>query len=334
MNKYKYFYLVILLLIILLLCYHFNNCSSILRNNNLEFFENNIYKNVKKNINKNINKKNKDNDNNDDNDEDDNDKDDVDIDNNIKDNLDIIKIKNDELNKIHLVLARYNEDISYLKTNIFDNLIIHLYNKGNDIMDDEIIKNKNIKIYKLPNVGKCDHTYLYHIINNYENLPELIIFLPASFYYMDFKRNKGLRIIKDTKKNNKPIFPVIDLKNKNHIKLYDFNITFFKTRFKVNQILAKKNMNYKTKLSPIRPYGEWFKKILDKKKYKSCYDCNFVIYTGMFSVRKDMLLKYDIDLYKKMISYVDNDINPEAGHYIERVWACLFYPFKDSYFIK
>ncbi len=353
-EKYKYFYFIILILIIILICYHFNNCyyfskKNINNINNFEFFTNNknLYKNIinevnntnknidsKKNIKNNIDNDD-DNDSDNDNDNDNNDKSDIDndIDNYI---LDLEKRKNNyNLSKIHLVLARYNEDISYLKTNIFDNLIIHLYNKGTEIMDEDIINNKNIKIYKLPNVGKCDHTYLYHIINNYNNLPELIIFLPASFYYMNFKRSKGLRIIKDTKEKEKPVFPTIKLNNKNYIKLYNFKMNYFKTRFKVNQIINnKKNNNpFKLKLSPIRPYGEWFKKILDEKKHKSCYDCDYVIYTGMFSVRREMLLKYDIDLYKKFICYIDDDINPEAGHYIERIWACLFYPFKDSLLI-
>jgi hypothetical protein len=44
------------------------------------------------------------------------------------------------------------------------------------------------KIVNLPNVGKCDHTYLYHIINNYNNLSKILVFLPGSIN-MENKKN-------------------------------------------------------------------------------------------------------------------------------------------------
>lgn len=74
--------------------------------------------------------------------------------------------------KIDLVIARYNEDLSWIEkvdTNKF-NLII--YNKGNQDLD--------VPCIFLENYGRESQSYLYHIINNYCNLSEFTIFLQGN----------------------------------------------------------------------------------------------------------------------------------------------------------
>ena len=71
--------------------------------------------------------------------------------------------------KIQFVVARYNENIDHLK--IFNDITV-IYNKGNDDIDN-IYKN----VIKLINIGREGHTYLYHIINNYDNLAHKTFFM-------------------------------------------------------------------------------------------------------------------------------------------------------------
>jgi hypothetical protein len=66
-----------------------------------------------------------------------------------------------------IVVARYNEDISWIKQ--FTNVLI--YNKGNDMDSNEY------NIIKLDNVGREGHTFYKHIYDNYDNLDEYIVFL-------------------------------------------------------------------------------------------------------------------------------------------------------------
>lgn len=72
--------------------------------------------------------------------------------------------------KLVIVIARYNEDISNFEE-FNDNLIV--YNKGNDdinpIINHEFIKN-------VPNLGREAGTYCNYILDNYDDLPEYIIF--------------------------------------------------------------------------------------------------------------------------------------------------------------
>ena len=80
----------------------------------------------------------------------------------------------------HLVISCFKEDLNYLNDYPFK---MTLYNKGPNKVSNSIA---------LPNIGKCDHTYLTFIIDHYSDLPELTLFLPASFYYKSQK--KHLRI--------------------------------------------------------------------------------------------------------------------------------------------
>lgn len=67
-----------------------------------------------------------------------------------------------------IVMARYNEDISWA----YDyKHLLTVYNKGHDNLD--------ISSIKLDNVGRESHTFLYHIVKNYNNLSDTTVFSKA-----------------------------------------------------------------------------------------------------------------------------------------------------------
>ena len=70
--------------------------------------------------------------------------------------------------KIQIVVARYNEDIKWLLP--FKDVTI-IYNKGQYL---PLLNSFNF--INLDNVGRESHTYLYHIIENYDNLSDKTIF--------------------------------------------------------------------------------------------------------------------------------------------------------------
>lgn len=224
-------------------------------------------------------------------------------------------------NKNTIVIARYNEDISYIFNQEFNNYNIIVYNKGSNITDEKIIQ--RCTIINLSNVGKCDHTYLQYIIDYYNKLPNVTIFLPASFYHMDYKKNRGINILNKVNETNNSVFPSMSY-GKSTLEneyLYNFQIDNWESSFSSNKT---SNVNNKTTPSPIRPYGKWFEKHFPNN------DCPYVVYMGLFAVSKDDILKNPIEKYKTLIDYVDKDPNPEAGHYMERAWLPLFYPLEES----
>ena len=78
--------------------------------------------------------------------------------------------------KSQIIISKYNEDISWVKQIDNGEAEIFIYNKGPKITEEY---SQEVKILDLENVGRESHTYLHHIINNYDELPEKIIFTQA-----------------------------------------------------------------------------------------------------------------------------------------------------------
>ena len=80
-----------------------------------------------------------------------------------------------------IVVARYNESLDWLDNMKTENIVI--YNKGEPI---------DRKCIKRPNIGREGETFLYHIINNYDNLPDYLILLqgnPFDHFFSIFSNN-------------------------------------------------------------------------------------------------------------------------------------------------
>jgi len=76
--------------------------------------------------------------------------------------------------KLKAVIARYNEPIEWVKDLGFDYII---YNKGEKISPDLIDPEKVIEV---PNEGREAETYLRYITENYEEIPDLVVFLQGN----------------------------------------------------------------------------------------------------------------------------------------------------------
>jgi hypothetical protein len=85
--------------------------------------------------------------------------------------------------KTEIVVARYNENLDWLKKiEKSKDIKITVYNKGQDDISIDV------PFIKIPNIGRESHTYLYHIINNYDNLADQTIFCQGDsiFHSPDF----------------------------------------------------------------------------------------------------------------------------------------------------
>lgn len=218
---------------------------------------------------------------------------------------------------VQIVVCRYKESLDFLKLGIFDNYKVIIYNKGDEIVDPDITS--KYEIIPLENVGKIDHTVLYHIITNYHNLHDSTFFLPASYFNHNDKRYV-VDVIMDKLNDSPDVYTAInfnDWQTKNSVleDLYDFKIDSWVTSDNNN-----KNPDVDNSMlpCPIRPFGEWYKKMFGEKKVKK------VFYYGIFTIGKGDITKNPVEKYRELISYIDSHPNPEAGHYIERSWTTLF----------
>jgi hypothetical protein len=70
-----------------------------------------------------------------------------------------------------IVIAKYNENMDWLVK--MDQQHIRIYNKGTCTLKNENVKNRE-------NIGREAETYLYHIIENYNNLPDYLILIQGN----------------------------------------------------------------------------------------------------------------------------------------------------------
>lgn len=185
-----------------------------------------------------------------------------------------------------IVLSRFKEKhnfwINYSK--FYDDMII--YNK------DPLVSNNSIK-----NVGRESHTYIHHIIENYNSLPDEILF--SQYDCRDHFASK-----------------------------YKVNIDYFLNGHLYDFIGIRPG--------PFPYLAKNMYKIPWLKLIEYIYDKNFnldlinrVVATGatlngIFRVTKQAILKHDINFYLRCINLLDKHVNPIEGFFFERIWKFLF----------
>ncbi len=228
--------------------------------------------------------------------------------------IDINSIDIDINIDIDIIVSRYNEDLEWMNEYPFNEFNYIVYNKG---VDENFNKKYIKKIIKTDNVGRCDHTYLYHIINNYDNLAKINIFLPGSLD-MTEKNYRSKYLMKLIKKNKRAYFIgyyTDNLKEKfNNFYLDEWQASNLKNN-KINPetILLKSN---------IRPFGKWF-----TNKFGDII-VNYHCFLGIFSIDKRDIIQHPKSYYEHLIKDLNTHSNPETGHYYERSWAAVFHPLK------
>ena len=210
---------------------------------------------------------------------------------------------------VEVVIARYEEDMSKFAGDAFRGMRLTVYNKG---------ISEVYPCISLPNVGRCDHTYLYHIVANYDNLADVTVFLPASCF--DGPKSCNTRMVLDAvRRTGSSVFPkagdVTDVRN----NYYHFKLSEWSATNEKNKAL---NPEIRLAPSPIQPFGAWF-----DWNFPGLPPIGVICYYGIFAVSKEHIMQHPRDRYERLLHYLDENSNPEAGHYMERAWGALFYPY-------
>ena len=196
-----------------------------------------------------------------------------------------------------IVVARYNENINLLIP--FKDITI-IYNKGNNDIDTNYFNIINLK-----NVGRESHTYLYHIVNNYDNLAQNTIFFQGN--------------ISDHK-----ILDINEYIKNNDITAYFENILIEQLKYKIEHKDKwgkeyNKGLMFKALLSPY----DWLKDVIGIN-FEDNINETKVIWGANFAVSKTLIKNKPKSFYQNILRYIEHHINPELGHYIERSWIIFF----------
>lgn len=185
-----------------------------------------------------------------------------------------------------IVVARYQEDISWLnKIHTFDNKIVYNKYDGNNLLD---------------NVGREGHTYLYHIIKNYNNLADYTLFCQGDpvFHQSSF--------IDDCND--------IDM-------LYDFvadNGIYFFGMKNIESIYSIKHKTHPLGL----PLYYFLDLLFDMKVNEN--DRFTITYGAQFFISKHNILNRPLKFYEFLIKFLSTEKNPIEGYIFERIWCFIF----------
>jgi len=217
---------------------------------------------------------------------------------------------------IDIVISRYNEDLKWTLESPFNEFKYIVYNKGdNDYFEKKYVE----KVISLKNVGRNDHTYLYHIVNNFDSLNNITVFLPGSVNISE-KKEKSINLLNKIKENeyNNAIFMSKYVEKGVLQEFFNFKLDEWCASDNSN---SSKNPEKKLTHAFIRPFGKWFLYNFGNKMI------NFYQYHGIFSIDRKDIKKYNVERYNHLLKILEVSSNPEVGHYIERSWHAIFYPF-------
>ena len=210
-----------------------------------------------------------------------------------------------------IVIARYNENLSWLKKKVFHYPYV-VYNKGQN--SDFYKSDMFVKEIKLKNVGRETHSYFTHIVNNYDALDDLTIFVPGSLE----TKNRYKRSIRLMQEANGDTFSC--LRGNVFEQHKTFKIDNYLCTNKKNSAL---NPDSTIKKSKTRPFGKWYNKTFKQGHKKSiCFTMN-----SMFALTKETILRKPKSYYESLLQQVNDHHNHEEVHYFERAWDTVFYPY-------
>lgn len=190
---------------------------------------------------------------------------------------------------MEIVVAKYNEDVSWVKQ--FDKWVV--YDKS--------------ETGNLPNVGGCDHTYLHHIITNYDSLANVTVFFTGGCVYRHDRFEQIHKVMNSAVEGK----TYIDHFKLDYDELYNFKLDEYRHMF---------SQFDDPRLEPcdIRPYGKWMDEYVKKPINPN------VQYGGVFCVTREDIHKNPKSFYERLILPLSKYKKPEAAHYMERAWSSIF----------
>jgi len=216
-----------------------------------------------------------------------------------------------------VIITRYNEYIDWIRYIIHQVDFIYIYNKGPNnnffnhfVMTEE--QSKKVIIQTLPNIGRIDHTLTYHILEYWDNLPDVLINLPGSIL-MCKKKGYYLSSIMRRVENTKTKYNGFYSPRFHHISpKFNYNIDNYQA-----EGLCNRNDNPFIK-SEYTDFQAWKLAIIDDIPMK------YVAMRGMFAVCKENIKFIKKEIYENLTKSLSVGDNIENGHFAERIWAHLF----------
>ena len=194
-----------------------------------------------------------------------------------------------------IVVARYNEDIQWLAP-LADKCVV--YNKGQPLgLPGERMRT---------NVGLESETYLHYVIDNYNNLPDYVVFTQGKI--SDHRGSDSvdhiLQMLEEAKLYGKSVPLVNTATNGDWVWQPDWN----------------RHMQGDYKNNVFIVFEDWF-----TMHVRPTFPRPMLVYSNaLFAVKKELILANSLEYYEKLVQETNHSVKPIEAHFFERSWYYIF----------
>jgi hypothetical protein len=235
----------------------------------------------------------------------------------------------DSVSSWKVVVARYAEGLDWLR--MFRGEEVEILNKGAPLPWTGV----GWKVHELMNVGREAHSYLWWIVVNYDNLPDVCFFTQGHVVdclgpkWTEFSRKGPLagRLLGESGSNWLEVM----------IRYFYYRCcaadspewicnTWSPEGLEANLGVGGRLAEYKGGLEPAdREMREFFKEFVDVEGVVGEEEGR-IYWNALFAVRKERILMRPREYYERLLNYpsLTAGSSVEAAHFYERSWYYIF----------
>ena len=215
--------------------------------------------------------------------------------------------------RTELVIAWCGESIEWVTSaaKAFDHVIV--YSKCDGVPPPQLLEEKNVNMTTLPNVGVCDHTYLHHIVANWETLALWTVF------YKGFQEKK-CHPSTLVRHNMETYLRLLCCDGNDGLvgKNFLFTPTFQLFRYTSAHNAARSNF-----FTSNKTMGQWAASTFGYANSLQLFSFGpKFCHGGYFAAPRHLIHRHPISVYEAMKIQQVHTLE-EVDHYIERTWDAL-----------
>jgi hypothetical protein len=212
---------------------------------------------------------------------------------------------------VGIVVAHYKEDLSWL-SEAFQSIPrkkFYIYTKSEDKIPPMTEKHSH---HYLENVGVCDHTYLHHIIDRYDRLEDITIFVTGSTYHLEHKKYQLDQVLQHYSTHT--YFPYHSMDHNNDESIRAFSLSAWCPSHDMNNPEHDKTCTLSR--DRFKTFGAFYDELIHQGPI------NKLTVMGIFSAHRANIRQHPQFFYQNIIPHL-NHKNDQNSHFMERSWAMI-----------
>lgn len=202
------------------------------------------------------------------------------------------------------VVCRYNEDLSWLTSLPKEEVIV--YNKG------QVCNEHKWDTILAPNIGREAESYLRYIIDNYHDLPDVVVFTQGRISDHVSCGSCGAGFLKTIAGEAR-----VHGNSRTRLTIAQETDEFTNPTWNLKNGTWYLDSHYK---AGNITFNDWFLSILSMPLVYPMY----LYWNALFAVSKERIRSRSLQFYERLIEQVNYSSSPVEAHFFERAWYYIF----------